>query len=80
MAGRASSQQPRWPRLLVGAVLLWRTLCVAALANSADLSDSRFPAEWCSPGLNRSVKLTFTNYHGDGAGTDLPSCFSEVRV
>ena len=49
--------------MLIGAVLLWRALVVGAFADSADVPDPRFLAEWSSPGLNRSVKLTFTSYN-----------------
>jgi hypothetical protein len=59
---QASPREPRWPRLLIGAVLLWRALCVAAVADSAEVLDSRFLSEWSSPGLNRSVRQTFTNH------------------
>lgn len=59
------STQPRWPKMLIGAVLLWRALVVGAFADSADVPDPRFLAEWSSPGLNRSVKLAFTSYYWD---------------
>lgn len=52
----------RWPRMLIGAVLLWRTLCVAALGDSPDITGSRLGGDGSSPGLNRSVKLTFANH------------------
>jgi hypothetical protein len=51
--------------MLVGAVLLWRALCGAAIADSADLLDPRFVGEWESPGLTRSVKLTFKDHECD---------------
>jgi len=66
IGSQASSPQPRWPRMLIGGVLLWRALCVAAITDSADVLDSRFLGEWSSPGLNRSVRLTFTNYWDAG--------------
>lgn len=62
IGNQASSRHSRWPRLLIGAVLLWRALCASAFADSADVPDPRFLAEWSSPGLNRSAKLIFTNY------------------
>jgi hypothetical protein len=51
--------------MLIGGVLLWRALCVAAIADPADLPDSRFVGEWNSPGLTRSVKLTFKDHEWD---------------
>jgi hypothetical protein len=48
--------------MLIGAVLLWQALCAAAVIDSPDVVDSRFLAEWSGPGLNRSVKLTFTSH------------------
>lgn len=47
--------------MLIGAVLLWRALSVASLADPAELPDARFHGDWSSPGLNRSVKLAFAN-------------------
>ena len=66
-AGQHSWRQPRWPRLLIGAVLLWRALCLGAGADAAGVLDARFVGEWSSPGLNRSVKLAFARYTCQGA-------------
>ena len=70
MGKRAVSGQPRWPKLLLGSVLLWRALSAAALAHSGDLIDARYLAEWSSPGLNRSVKLTFESLGAEHGGVD----------
>jgi hypothetical protein len=51
--------------LVLGSVLLWRALSVAALTHSADLVDPRYLVEWSSPGLNRSVKLAFESYRSE---------------
>jgi hypothetical protein len=72
MASQPSSRQPRWPRLLIGAVLLWRALCLGAFADSGGVLDARFLSEWSSPGLSRSVKLTFTSYYWDADVSPAP--------
>jgi len=60
---RAMAHRParpsRWPRLLVGTVLLWRALCAVAVADSADRVDACLLGELASPGLNRAVRQTF---------------------
>jgi len=74
---------PCWPKMLIGTVLLWRALCVAAVADSGDVLDSRFLGEWSSPGISRSVRQTFTNCDSDagagGAGGAGASSATNVR-
>jgi hypothetical protein len=48
--------------MLIGSILLWRAMCAAALADSPNLPDPRLLSEWSSPGLSRSVRLTFTDH------------------
>ena len=50
----------RWPKLIVGGILLWRALNVTALGGALELPDERFMREWSSPGINRCVRLTFS--------------------
>lgn len=68
MAQQARPQQARWPRMVVGSVLLWRALCATAFADSPPLADPRFLAEWSSPGLNRSVRLAFPDQSASQSG------------
>jgi hypothetical protein len=56
-----SPRRQRWPKLLIGAVLLWRA-SATMLAASTDFSDARLVAEWSSPGLSRAARLAFASY------------------
>ena len=74
---RTVPNQRRWPRLLIGAVLLARALCATAVTLSGDLDSTRL-AEWTSPGLGRSVKLVFAG-HGAFDTPTLPSTPTNLR-
>jgi hypothetical protein len=67
MRSRAAPLERRWPKLLIGVVLLWRALCVFAVATSANPADFRVVSELSSPGLSRSIKLVFASHGGDAS-------------
>jgi hypothetical protein len=76
-AHRPARRPSRWPRLLVGTVLLWRALCAVAMADAADRVDARLLGELASPGLNRSVRQTFaTPAQGQRIGSAACRCRS----
>jgi hypothetical protein len=64
------ARRHRWPKLVIGAVLLWR-VSATMLAVSADFSDARLAAEWSSPGLGRAARLAFASYDRDTGGANL---------
>ena len=69
-AHRALSPRQRWPKLLIGAVLLWRA-SATTLAASTDFSDARLVAEWSSPGLSRAARLAFASYDREAGDANL---------
>jgi hypothetical protein len=74
---RASLPQRRWPRVLIGTVLLWRAVAIAAGVFPLGV-DPQLLEEWSSPGLTRAVKLMFERNAGyadrqHDAARDIPS-------